>query len=201
LISWINLFVLILSSFLLSIFYVKSVSPAALERKIGASAYKKCSNYRITSSVFMVVVTGNYILYYWYPLPLRLPDAFPWPWWVSATIAAGIVVPSLYLMLRGVKDAGEETMRPRPEHEMYGGIYKQIRHPQAVGEFPLWFVIAFLLDSPFLVLISFFYIPVWYYFCIAEEKDLLIRYGKAYEEYRQRVGFWIPKQHPKHGPS
>ena len=109
-------------------------------------------------------------------------------------IAAVIAVPSLYLMIRGVKDAGEETMRPKPEHEVYCGIYERLRHPQGLGEFPLWWVIAFLLHSPFLVLFSFLYIPVWYYLCIAEEKDLLIRYGTVYEEYRKRVGFWIPKR-------
>lgn len=201
LIPWINLSVLITSSFLFTIFYVKSVSPAALERQIGASAYQKCFKYRMVASFFMFVVIGNYVLYYWYPLPLPLPTVFPWPWWVSAMIAAGIAIPSLYLMLRGIKDAGEETMRPKREHEMYGGIYERIRHPQAVGEFPLWWVIAFLLHSPFLVLFSFLYIPVWYYFCVAEERDLLIRYGTAYEEYRHRAGFWIPRYNHSHEAS
>jgi protein-S-isoprenylcysteine O-methyltransferase Ste14 len=73
---------------------------------------------------------------YWFPLPLPLPRTFPWSWRVSALIAVLIAIPALYLMLRGVKDAGEETMRPKREHVMYGGIYTRIRHPQAVGEFP-----------------------------------------------------------------
>ena len=60
---------------------------------------------------------------------------------------------------------------------MYGGIYQKIRHPQAVGEFPLWWVIAFLVHSPFLVLFSFLYVPVWYSLCLAEERDLVLRYG------------------------
>ena len=77
---------------------------------------------------------------------------------------------------------------------MYGGIYQRIRHPQAVAELVLWWVIAFLLHSPFLVLITFLYIPVWYFFCLAEEKDLRIRYGSPYEEYCKKVGFWIPKR-------
>jgi len=190
---WTNFGVLIASSFLFTLFYVKSVSPAALEERIGASAYEKCSTYRMIASVFMMVVAGNYVLYYWFPLPLSLPNTFPWPWRVSAAIAASIAFPSLYLMVRGVKDAGEETMRPKREHEMYGGIYERIRHPQALGEFPLWWVIAFLVHSPFLVMFSFLYVPVWYYLCVAEERDLLIRYGNDYEEYCRRVGFWIPK--------
>jgi protein-S-isoprenylcysteine O-methyltransferase Ste14 len=192
-IAWLNFSILVASSFVFTIFYVKSAGPAALEKRIGASAYQKCSMYRVISSVFMFIASANYVLYYWFPLPLPLARTFSWPWWVSAVIAVVIAVPSLYLMLRGVIDAGEETMRPRPEHTMYGGIYRRIRHPQAVGELPLWWVLAFFVHSPFLVLFSFVYIPVWYYFCVAEEHDLLIRYGTAYEDYRQKTGFWFPK--------
>jgi protein-S-isoprenylcysteine O-methyltransferase Ste14 len=193
-IPWINFIVLITSSVLFTIFYVKSVSPVALERKIGLSAFRKCAAYRLVASYFMGVAVINYILYYWFPIPLPLPVFLPWHWSVSVLIAASIAVPSLWLMIRGAKDAGEETMRPKREHEMYSGIYEKIRHPQAVGELPLWWVISLLVHSPFLALFSFVYIPVWYYFCIAEEKDLLIRYGTAYEEYCKRVGFWIPKR-------
>ena len=194
-IPWINFAILIVSSFLFTIFYVKSVSPAALEKRIGDSAYNKCATYRMISSIFMMVAAINYVLYYWFPLPVPFPDTFPWSYWVSVVIAVIIATPSLHLMLRGIKDAGEETMRPKQKHEMYGGIYERIRHPQAIGEFPLWWVIAFLVHSPFLVLFSFLYVPVWYYLCVAEEKDLLIRYGIAYEEYCRRVGFWLPKRH------
>ena len=45
-------------------------------------------------------------------------------------------------------------MTPKREHTMYEGIYTRIRHPQAVGEFPLWWVLAFLAHSPFLVLFT-----------------------------------------------
>lgn len=193
-IPWINFAVLITSSFLFTIFYVKSVGPAALERRIGPSAYERCATFRLISSIFMFVVAVNYVLYYWFPLPLPLPRTFPWPWWVSAAIAALIAVPSAYLMYRGVKDAGEETMRPKREHTLYGGIYTQIRHPQAVGEFPLWWVLAFFVHSPFLTLFSFSFVPVWYYFCVAEERDLLIRYGAAYNKYRATTGFWLPRR-------
>lgn len=193
-IPWINFVILITSSALFTIFYVKSVSPAALEGRIGRLAYRKCAIYRMVAAIFMTVAAANYVLYYWFPLPLPLSTTFPWPWFVSAVIAACIAVPSLYLMHRGIEDAGEETMKPKREHEMFGGIYERIRHPQAVGELFLWWVLAFMVHSPFLVLFSIVYIPVWYYFCVAEEKDLLLRYGSDYKEYRQRVGFWIPKK-------
>jgi protein-S-isoprenylcysteine O-methyltransferase Ste14 len=197
--SWINFLILVVSSILFSLFYVWSVRPAALEKRVGLSAYQRCATYRLISSVFMFIAAANYILYYWLPLPIPLPRTFPWPHWVSAAIAVFMVVPSAYLMHRGVKDAGEETMKPKPEHSLYGGIYTRIRHPQALGELPLWWVLAFVVHSPFLALFSIAYIPVWYYFCIAEEEDLLIRYGACYEEYRRTTGFWLPRKLSDHG--
>ncbi len=194
---WLNFVILIISSFLFTLFYVKSAGPASLEKRIGHKAYKKCATYRMISSIFMSVAAINYILYYCFPLPVLLPRTFPWPWGVSVGIAAIIALPSFYLLFRGIKDAGEETMTPRREHTMYGGIYKRIRHPQALGEFPLWWVIAFLVHSPFLVLFSFIYIFVWYYMSVVEERDLVIRYGAEYEEYRNKTGFWLPKSNTK----
>ena len=76
---------------------------------------------------------------------------------------------------------------------MYGGIYEKIRHPQALGELPFWWVIAFLLHSPFLVLYSLVWIPIFVLMCLAEEQDLLLRYGEAYEEYMQRTGRFFPR--------
>ena len=77
-IPWINFAVLITSSCLFTVFYVKSVGLAALEKSIGPSAYQRCATYRLISSIFMFVVAVNDILYYWFPLPLPLPRTFPW---------------------------------------------------------------------------------------------------------------------------
>ena len=65
--------------------------------------------------------------------------------------------------------------------------------PQAVGEVFLWWVIAFLLHSPFLALLSFIYIPIFMMTCFAEEQDLLWRYGDNYVEYYQRTGAFFQK--------
>lgn len=142
----------------------------------------------------MGIACVNYVVYLFYPLPVSLARTFPWPWWVSALIAVSIAIPSAYLFGRGVRDAGEETMTPRKEHVLYEGIYDKIRHPQALGEMPFWWVIAFLLHSPFLVLYSFVWVPIFIAMCRAEERDLLIRYGQAYAEYRERTGFLLPKR-------
>jgi protein-S-isoprenylcysteine O-methyltransferase Ste14 len=193
-VEWINFTVLVLSTLLTLYFYIKSVQPAALARKIGEEAYKRCTVYRVLAGVFMTVAMINYVVYVFFPIPISLVRTFPWSRWVSIFIAILIALPSGYIWFRGMKDAGEETMIVKKEHTLYGGIYEKIRHPQAVGELPFWFVIAFLLHSPFLALYSFLWVPIFWIMSMAEEKDLLIRYGKAYEEYKGRVGAFFPKR-------
>jgi protein-S-isoprenylcysteine O-methyltransferase Ste14 len=109
-------------------------------------------------------------------------------------IAALVGAQSLALMGWGLKDAGEEAVQPKKEHAMYRGIYEKIRHPQALGEVFLWWVIAFLLNSPFLALFSFIFVPIFLIMCIAEENDLLLRFGDAYAEYARRTGAFVPKR-------
>jgi protein-S-isoprenylcysteine O-methyltransferase Ste14 len=191
-IDWLNVLVLVLATLLTLYFYVKSVGPAALEKKIGPAAYAKCTRFRFIAGICMGVASINYMVYFLYPLSPPLPRAFSWPWWVSILIAAIVAVPSGYLFWRGVRDAGEETMVVKKEHTLYGGIYGRIRHPQALGEMLIWWVLAFLLNSPFLVLYSIVWVPVFVIMCWAEERDLVIRYGEAYEAYQRRTAFLIP---------
>jgi len=194
-IAWINIVILLASTLLTLIFYIKSVSPAALEKKIGAIAYQKCAQSRLISGIMMLIASANYILYVFYPLPLSLPKTFPWSWWISILIAIGIAIPAGLLWYRGIHDAGKETMTPSKDHTLYKGIYLKIRHPQALGELPYWWVFAFLCHSPFLTLYSFVWIPIFYEMCMAEERDLAVRYGQPYLDYKQQTGAFFPKKY------
>jgi methanethiol S-methyltransferase len=193
-IAWINFSVLLLSSILFLFFYIRSVSPAGREKVIGSQAYQLCYYDRLISGAFELIITTTFILYHFFPLPVLLPPYYPWPWWVSALIAALIGVPAVLLMTIGLRDAGEEALRPKQEHRMYAGIYNRLRHPQTVGEVFLFPVMALLLHSPFLTLFSLIYFPIFILLCYAEEQDLLLRYGDAYARYSQLVGpFWPRK--------
>jgi len=191
--AWSNFAVLTASALLFWIFYTKSVRPAALEKEIGEVAYRRCARYRSIAAASMLVASANYGAYALFPLPVGLPRTFLWPWWISAVVAVSVALPGGYLWYRGVRDAGEETMVPRKGHTLYGGIYERIRHPQALGELTMWWVMAFFLHSPFLALFSFVWVPIFCAVCLAEERDLSIRYGEAYEAYRQSTGFFFPK--------
>jgi len=194
LIPWINIGVMVLGSLLMFVFYLLSSRPAQLEQKIGEVAYKKCGRYRVIASVFELIVIGTYVVYSDYPLPLALPATFPWPYWLSVAWALIIGIPAGYIMLRGVVDAGEEGMLPRKKGKLFDGVYKKIRHPQIMGELPLWWSFSLLLNSPFLALYSLIWIPIFVTMALVEEKDLEIRFGKKYARYKEDTGFIIPKK-------
>jgi len=192
-IAWINFAILLLASILFLYFYVRSVSPAGREIVIGPRAYRLCFHDRLVAGGLEFVITANFVLYFFYPLSTPLPDKFPWAWLLSAVVAVLIGIPALVLMVIGLRDAGEEAMRPKKEHRMYGGIYTRMRHPQAVGEVFLFPVMGILLHSPFLTLFSLIYFPIFVIMCYAEEQDLLLRYGQEYAEYCQHTGVFWPK--------
>ncbi len=104
-----------------------------------------------------------------------------------------IAIPTSYMVITGLRDAGEEAVQPDKDSEMFGGIYSKVRHPQT-WEYAYFFTIGFLLNSPFLVLISFLWFPLMILMMSAEEKDLLIRYGDEYREYMKTTGRLLPKK-------
>jgi protein-S-isoprenylcysteine O-methyltransferase Ste14 len=195
-IAWINFAVLIFASLFFLYYYVLSVSPATREKVLGPAAYARCGRERIISGLFEGITVVNYVVYVFYPLNTPLPEKFPWAWWVSAILGIVIGIPSVALMVIGMRDAGEETLRPKKEHTLYGGIYTKIRHPQATGEVFTWLAIALLLHSPFLAAFSLIYFPIFLLLCFAEEQDLLWRYGEAYAEYYKSTGAFWPKRRP-----
>ncbi|UCC20059.1 MAG: hypothetical protein JSV62_01900 [Promethearchaeota archaeon] len=196
-IEWINFSILIISTALMAFFYIKSVGPAKLEKKLGEIAYKRCGNYRIIASIFEVLTVINYIFYFYFPLPIPIPRFFIWDYWISVILSIIILTPCLYIMLKGVKDAGREALFPDKGHTLYKGIYEKIQHPQALGEVFIWWAAALLLNSPFLFIYSIVWFPIFYFFCKAEENDLAIRYGDEYLEYKRQTGMFIPKKKRK----
>jgi protein-S-isoprenylcysteine O-methyltransferase Ste14 len=193
-IEWINVLVMGISSVSMLYFYVKSVGPAALEIKMGKEAYKRCGQYRMIASVAEMFIIITYIIYFFYPIKtIGIPQTFPWEWGISICIGIGIAIPSCYIMVKGLRDAGKEAMVPQIGQQLYQGIYKYIRHPQAIGELPLWWSASLILNSPFLTFYSIIFVPIFYMMIIAEERDLVIRHGKLYENYMEITGRFFPK--------
>lgn len=191
-IAWANVVALAAFTVLAVGLYVRSVRPAALERGIGPSAWRRCGRLRTVAGVCMMLCMACCVLYVFYPLPLGLPARLPWPRRFSTITAAMLAVPATYLVGRGMCDAGREALTPQREGAMYGGIYRRIRHPQA-WEVLYWFVLALLLHSPFVFLYALVWLPLEYWMVMAEERDLVLRFGQAYEDYRRRTGAFWPR--------
>ena len=197
LIEWLNLLLLVASTILSTYYYIKSVQPARLEQEIGEVAYDKCERYRMYGSIPYLFLFISYFIYFFFPLPLPIPNLLPWNYSVSILVAIIIAIPAFTLMGLGVRAAGEETFRPKKEHKLYGGIYNKIRHPQSLGEVWTGIILGLILNSTFLLLYSFLWFPVFYYMVVVEERDLILRYGESYVEYKNRVGMFIPKRTTK----
>ncbi|HKJ28427.1 MAG TPA: hypothetical protein VJ965_12365 [Anaerolineales bacterium] len=191
--AWINFGLMVLFTIVFVGLYNRSVSPAALEKKMGADSYPYCGRLRAVAIGFLILVMACYIAYAFNPLPIRLPEKFAWSYWISALIAVFFAAPTTYMVMTGMKDAGSEAIAPSKENEMYGGIYEKIRHPQT-WEYGYFFAIAFLLNSPFLALYSLVWLPLAYIMMRAEEKDLLIRFGIDYQNYMEKTGRLLPRR-------
>jgi protein-S-isoprenylcysteine O-methyltransferase Ste14 len=74
------------------------------------------------------------------------------------------------------------------------GLYKYVRNPMYVGVLLaivghfLWFGFWSLLIYAVLLFLAFSVFVIFY-----EEPNLRQRFGKAYDEYHQRVPRWIPR--------
>ena len=192
-IEWLNFFSLIISTLLFSYFYILSIQPVKREEKRGKRAWKESMRLRSLSIGFEFVKTLNMILWTWFPIPIL-------NWKIHSNYLIGFIIgfviglPCAFILLKGVKDAGSETIQPSKETLMYPGIYKYIRHPQSTGEFPLFIALAFSINSWFLVIVMaahmIIYLPIMINF---EEKDLIRRFGDDYQDYQKRTGAIFPK--------
>ena len=141
----------------------------------------------------MILLT-DVILWIWFPLPLVNTWNISPNILVGVIVAACMIIPCALLMIKGIVDAGSETLSPSKETEMYGGIYNHIRHPQSAGEFPTFVALGFLVNSWFIVILMsiyiILYVPIMIFY---EEKDLVSRFGEKYINYQAQTGAIFPK--------
>ncbi len=173
---------------------ILSLQPMKRSEERGEKAWEECKLYRSIGGVFELISVINLLLWIWFPPPIV------GEWRISQNIFIGIIiglfilVPCMIILGKGVLDAGSETLSPSKDTEMYGGIYNHIRHPQTLGEVPMFIAFSFMLNSWFLVILSVagivFYVPIMIYY---EEKDLIRRFGESYRKYRQRTGALFPR--------
>ncbi|MFX0025706.1 MAG: methyltransferase family protein [Candidatus Hermodarchaeota archaeon] len=191
--SWISFLTLNLSVFLTFFFYILSVIPLTLEEKIGEKSWKLCAIFRIISDILFLILIVSILMWIWFPISVlnwRISDNTLF----LIVIAVLIAIPSFYILIRALKDAGKETIETSKDTKMYGGIYEHIRHPQISGSILLFIILCLILNSLFLLIwitsLMILITPIVIYF---EEKDLIKRFGEDYLLYKKNTGALIPK--------
>jgi protein-S-isoprenylcysteine O-methyltransferase Ste14 len=166
--------------------------PVTKEELKGEKAWEECARLRSISFVFAGIMIVNTVLWIWFPVTELAWVLSPSPLF---GIVVGIIigVPCFIIMAIAYRDAGAEMHAPQKGIQLHGGIYKKIRHPGAVGEMPLYVVIAMLVNSLFLtvwmVVFILLFTPIHIYY---EEKDLVKRFGEVYVEYQRTTPAFFP---------
>lgn len=190
----INFSSFIIACLIMSYLYILSIQPVKRVEKYGEKGWEDCKKFRSIGGLFELVSVINLVLWIWFPLPIVNTWIISSNIWVGIIIAICIVIPCSIILFLGIKAAGSETLSPSKDTEMYGGIYRYIRHPQSLGEFPLFPALSFAFNSWFLVLISSIFIIIYIPIMISyEERDLIRRFGDKYREYQKNTGALFPK--------
>ncbi len=186
---------ILLNIFEVMLVYISKISamPATREKKRGEKAWEECARYRNLIGIFELGMVINIFLWIYFPIPEV-------SWVINQNFLVGIVIgicigiPNLFLLVKGMKDAGAESLHPSKETVMFEGIYKYIRHPQNLGELSLFIALAFGVNSLFLVIwVTVSVILILLIITYFEEKDLVERFGDSYIKYKQATGAFIPK--------
>jgi protein-S-isoprenylcysteine O-methyltransferase Ste14 len=199
-VEWINLISLNVCAIVFAYLTTLSVMPVTREERRGEQAWKECGTLRNVSFVFASIMILNTILWLWIPVPEL-------SWHISPNPLFGIIVgliigiPCFIIMSIAMRDAGKEMHAPQKGIQMLGGIYRKLRHPGALGEMPLYIVIALFVNSLFLtswmILFVLIFTPIHIHY---EEKDLLKRFGQKYSEYQRTTPAFFPRLKRKRIP-
>jgi len=166
--------------------------PVTREEERGEKAWLECARLRSISFLFAGIMILNTILWIWFPIPALSWVLTPNPLF-GIVLGIIIAVPCLVILRVAMRDAGKEMHAPQKGIQLHGGIYKKIRHPGAVGEMPLYVVVALFVNSLFLtawmMIFILIFTPIHIYY---EEKDLLKRFGDVYIEYRRTTPAVFP---------
>ncbi|SRR5574344_1492176 len=107
---------------------------------------------------------------------------------------SGIVVRAYTIGTTPHGTSGRNTDKQLAKQLNTKGIYSIVRHPLYLGNYLIWLgLLVFIMDLPFLLIVSLIY---WLYYeriMFAEERFLEREFGDTYLEWSQKVPAFIPR--------
>jgi protein-S-isoprenylcysteine O-methyltransferase Ste14 len=119
------------------------------------------------------------------------------PPWIAIAAGFALIAVEGYLFARVEHELGSRRLVGHAEltgtGEMFsGGLYSRVRHPRYVGMFSAVLGAALLAGTPLLWIVLILWWPFALLVIRLEEIELSVRFGPAYEAYRQRVPAFLP---------
>lgn len=148
-------------------------------------------------AVFLVVFPGLLVLFgAW----LSGWIAFDWPRALELVVAvlalvAGVLVAGWATVAQWRIGEGTPAPMAAAQHLVVRGPYRLCRNPILLGGVFYYLGVGALFESLTVGLLGFVVIAVvgGSYFKFIEEKELVLRFGDEYREYRERTPFLIPR--------
>lgn len=73
------------------------------------------------------------------------------------------------------------------------GLFRYIRHPIYTSMYILCSGLGLIFFAWLWFVVLVIFIPLWYFECEEEEKQMIKSYGKKYLDYKARTGMFLPK--------
>ncbi len=102
------------------------------------------------------------------------------------------VIIGIVLIVSAVKSIHSQAVIPK-NFLVTKGLYSRIRNPIYLGFMVISFSVIFFSFSLYLILYFLFLVFVFSQVVNAEERELLKRFGKKYDNYRKKVPSFIPR--------
>lgn len=121
--------------------------------------------------------------------------------WALVALAAALLVASIAIAARRKRYLTRRILAGLPELEADGGggtllsegIYARIRHPRYVEVALGTLAYAAFANYAGAWIVALATVPVLHLIVLLEERELVERFGKEYERYRERVPRYVPR--------
>ena len=135
--------------------------------------------------LFMALWISDMVLNYSNFLNEYIPAVIRLPIGIIILIISGYVAGTGLWIIFGKKSQPQGVVRK--------GVFRFVRHPIYLSEMLLYLGLLFLNISLAAALVWIMAILFLHYISRYEEKLLLVRFGKEYEQYMRDVPMWIPR--------
>jgi|GEM_PF-149093 len=193
---WIFLIILAATFAAFRFLYTRSVSQGIASEKLGERGISYCTRYRLAAAAALAAHAAVFFALIGRPKMGGWVHSLPWggPLWLVLGI---ILMPfALYFLLAGLAAAGRRTFAATGSEELFGGVYRELRHPQFLGLFLFLLSAALMASSPLLAAVSLAWLWQFLGLIRIEDADLWRRMGPAYAEYRKRTGAFMTLKAP-----